>query len=336
MYGIAIAGTGWVAGAHLAAIANDPRGQVVAVAGSNRSKAIDFCRLHSLSANPYGDFEQLLADPRVDVVFLATPNNLHSRQTIAAAQAGKHLLIEKPAALDADSLERSIAAVERAGVTSLVGFVLHWNPMFDLIKSQLRAGLLGQVFYAEINYWHQVGDWYSGFAWASTRAGGGNALLCAGCHAVDALRYFTSSEITSLTALATDDGSGHEYPSTMVFICELSTGAIGKVSASLGARLPYQFDVDLLGTKGSIRNNRLYSKEFEGLRGFSCADVECPNTAEVASHPFNGEVAHLFDCLDAGVDTQLSLRSTRNTHQACIAAEISASEGRTVRLPLEP
>ncbi len=115
MYGIAIAGTGWVAGAHLAAIANDPRGQVVAVAGSSRSKAIDFCRLHGLSANPYGDFEQLLADPRVDVVFLATPNNLHSRQTIAAAQAGKHLLIEKPAALDADSLERSIAAVERPG-----------------------------------------------------------------------------------------------------------------------------------------------------------------------------------------------------------------------------
>ena len=95
------------------------------------------------------------------MVFLATPNNLHSRQTIAAAQAGKHLLIEKPAALDVDSLERSIAAVERAGITSLVGFVLHWNPMFDMIKSQLRADLLGRVFYAEVNYWHQVGDWYS-------------------------------------------------------------------------------------------------------------------------------------------------------------------------------
>ena len=303
--------------------------------GSSARRAAQFCARNGLDAAAYGSFEELLADPAVDVVILATPNDRHAGETILAAEAGKHVLIEKPAALDVESLDRAVQAVGAAGVTTLVGFVLHWNPMFDLISAQIRKGLLGKIFYAEVNYWHEVGDWYSGFAWARTRSGGGNALLCAGCHAVDALRYFTGSEIAALSALATDDETAHEYPSTTVFICELADGTIGKVSASLGARMPYQFDVDLLGTQGSIRNNRLYSQQFPGLEGFVEFPVERPDSADVVSHPFTGELAHLFDCLERGVDTELNLASTVNTHHACIAAEISASEGgRRVELPL--
>ena len=334
MYGIAIQGTGWVADAHLAAARSDPRCQIVAVGGTSIARASQFCSRHGLEATAYAEFDALLDDPRVDVVILATPNDRHALETIKAAAAGKHILIEKPAAPDIASLDESVAAVAAAGVTTLVGFVLHWNPMFHLISAQIDEGLLGRVFYAEVNYWHEVGDWYKGFAWAKTRAAGGNALLCAGCHAVDALRYFTRSEITALSALATHDETAHEYPSTTVFICELSGGAIGKVSASLGARMPYQFDVDLLGTQGSVRNNRLFSRRLPGIAGFAEFPVARPDSADVVSHPFEGEIAHLLDCLDQDVDTELNLAATVNTHQACIAAEISAREGgRRVELP---
>ncbi len=334
MYGVAIQGTGWVAAAHLAAAQAEPRCSVVAVGGSSTKRAAQFCSRHGLDATAFGNFAGLLADPRVDVVVLATPNDRHAAETIQAAAAGKHILIEKPAALDADSLRAAVQAVATAGVTTLVGFVLHWNPMFQLISAQIEEGLLGKIFYAEINYWHEVGDWYRGFAWAKTRAGGGNALLCAGCHAVDALRYFTGSEITALSALATYDGTAHEYPSTTVFICELTGGAIGKVSASLGARMPYQFDVDLMGTQGSVRNNRLFSRRLPGLAGFAEFPVARPDSADVVSHPFEGELAHLIDCLDRGIDTELNLAGTVNTHHACIAAEISANDGgRRVELP---
>ncbi len=303
--------------------------------GSSIERASRFCADNDLDAAAYGRVEDLLADTAVDAVVLATPNDLHASETVLAAEAGKHILIEKPAALDTGSLDRAVSAVEAAGVATLVGFVLHWNPMFDLIQAQIRKGLLGEVFYAEVNYWHEVGDWYRGFAWARTRAAGGNALLCAGCHAVDALRYFTGSDITALSALATRDGTAHEYPSTTVFVCELASGAIGKVSASLGARMPYQFDVDLLGTRGSVRNNRLYSRDLPGLRGFVEFPVERPDSADVVSHPFTGELGHLLDCLDRGTDTDLNLAGTVNTHHACIAAEISADEGgRRVELPL--
>ena len=324
-----------MASAHLEAARSDPRCRVVAVGGSSVERASRFCSANDLDAAPYGSIEELLADAAVDVVVLATPNDLHAEETVLAARAGKHILIEKPAALDVESLDKAVAAVSEAGVTTLVGFVLHWNPMFDLINAQIQKGLLGRIFYAEVNYWHEVGDWYEGFAWARTRAAGGNALLCAGCHAVDALRYFTGSEITALSALATRDGTDHEYPSTTVFVCELASGVIGKVSTSLGARMPYQFDVDLLGTQGSVRNNRLYSKQFPGLEGFVEFPVERPDSADVVSHPFTGELGHLFDCLDQGTDTELNLAVTVNTHHACIAAEISASEGgRRVELPL--
>ena len=303
--------------------------------GSSIERASRFCADNRLDAAIYGRFEDLLADSAVDVVVLATPNDRHAAETVLAAEAGKHILIEKPAALDRESLDRAVRAVDAAAVTTLVGFVLHWNPMFDLIRAQIGKGLLGRIFYAEVNYWHEVGDWYSGFAWARTRTAGGNALLCAGCHAVDALRYFTGSEITALSALATHDGTDHEYPSTTVFVCELENSAIGKVSASLGARMPYQFDVDLLGTQGSVRNNRLYSRQLPGLKSFVEFPVERPDSADVVSHPFTGELGHLLDCLDQGTDTELNLAGTVNTHHACIAAEISASEGgRRVELPL--
>ncbi len=335
IYGVAIQGTGWVASAHLEAARSDPRCRVVAVGGSSVDSASRFCADNGLDAAAYGRIEDLLADSAVDVVVLATPNDLHASETVLAAQAGKHILIEKPAALDTESLDRAVQAVAAAGVTTLVGFVLHWNPMFDLIRAQIDKGLLGRIFYGEINYWHEVGDWYSGFAWAKTRAAGGNALLCAGCHAVDALRFFTGSDIAALSALATRDGTAHEYPSTTVFVCELASGAIGKVSASLGARMPYQFDVDLLGTEGSVRNNRLYSRQLPGLQGFVEFPVERPDSADVVSHPFTGELGHLFDCLDEGTDSKLNLAGTVNTHHACIAAEISASEGGCrVELPL--
>lgn len=324
-----------MAAAHLQAARADPRCRVVAVGGSSAERAAHFCSRNGLDATAYGEFQDLLADAAVDVVILATPNHLHAAETVLAAKAGKHILIEKPAALDTESLDRAVAAVGAAGVATLVGFVLHWNPMFELISAQIRQGLLGRIFYAEVNYWHEVGDWYSGFEWARTRAAGGNALLCAGCHAVDALRYFTGSEITALSALATRDGTAHEYPSTTVFVCELASGAIGKVSASLGARMPYQFDVDLLGTQGSVRNNRLFSRQLPGLAGFVEFPVERPDSADVESHPFTGELAHLFDCLDRGQDTELNLASTVNTHHACLAAEISADAGgRRVELPL--
>ena len=83
-----------------------------------------------------------------------------------------------------------------------MSFVLRWNPLFDVIRAQLSQGALGRLFMAEVDYVHGLGPWYAQYEWSRTAAQGRSSFLNAGCHAVDALRYFTDSDIVEVSAYA--------------------------------------------------------------------------------------------------------------------------------------
>jgi len=148
------------------------------------------------------DFDQVVADPRVDIVNLSGPNHVHTAQGIAAAKAGKHILMEKPMCLSMEENRALSDAVARAGVKSVVSFVLRWNPLVENLKSLLAGGAIGELFYVEVDYWHGLSDWWTGFEWASKRETGGSTMLTGGCHAVDALRWFAGDEVEEVTAFS--------------------------------------------------------------------------------------------------------------------------------------
>ncbi|MDP7640076.1 MAG: Gfo/Idh/MocA family oxidoreductase [Candidatus Hydrogenedentes bacterium] len=334
-YGIGIHGAGWVAGAHIVAYKMDPRAEVVAISSRKETSARRLAQETDCpDASIYTSYDELLADARVDVISICTPNFLHSIETIKAAEAGKHILIEKPVALTLDELRASRDAVRQARVKTVVGFVLRWNPLFEIIKEQITEGALGRIFYSEVDYWHELAEWYAGWDWVRSRKTGGNTFLSAGCHAVDALRYFKEQDIVEVFAYEVDDGSEIEEPSTSVLICKFADGTIGKASSSLGINSPYQFNIDLLGEEGTIRDNRLYTRKMLGQTDYATIPTIMPNSGDVAHHPFNGEMAHLLDCVDRDEESHVNLDDAINTHEACIAAEISATEGRPVALPL--
>lgn len=332
--GVAILGTGWVAGEHIKSFQKIPDCRVVGLCSRTpegaKAKALES---GAADARIYSSYEALLADPEVQAVSICTPPNQHPEQTILAAQAGKHILIEKAVANDPRSLGKMLRAVKTAGVKTVVSFVLHWNPEFLWIKQTLEAGTIGNIFYAEVDYWHNIGPQYVQFHWNTKKEIAGSVLLSAGCHAVDALRWFVQDEVEEVTAYSNKREPLYEYDTNLVGILKFKGGAIGKTSASFDVRSPYAFNIDLLGEKGTIRDNHIFAAEANpGQTDWIEVPTIRPDSGDVSHHPFDGELSHFIECIRENRESPLNLEDAAKTHAVCYAMDRSAAERRPVSL----
>lgn len=134
IYGVAIQGAGNVSTEHIKAYVNNPHTEVVAIGSRTQEGALDKMKEMELSCDIYDDYDEMLQNEKVDIISICTPSERHSIETIKAAEAGKHILVEKPIATDLDELRAMRDAVRAAKVKTVVGFVLRWNPLFDCIK----------------------------------------------------------------------------------------------------------------------------------------------------------------------------------------------------------
>jgi predicted dehydrogenase len=286
------------------------------------------------------DYEAMLAMPEVDIVSICTPPHLHAEEVVLAAKAGKHMAIEKAVAMNVDDLRRMTAAVEEAGVKTVVSFVLRWNPLFQVIKGLLKSEAIGPIFYGEVDYYHGIGPWYGQYKWNITKAAGGSTLLSAGCHAVDGLRWFKGQEAVEVTSYSVHGNPSeafapYEYDPTSVTLVKFEDGSLGKVASSLECVQPYVFNINLCGTEGTIRNNQLYSKRLmPGQTNFATIPTILPDSGDVTHHPFQGELDHLVDCILNGAEPICDLTDAAKTHEIVFAADRSAETGAPVKLPL--
>ncbi len=331
--GVAIHGAGWVSGEHIKSYLK-AGARVVAISSRKRESAEARAAEAGLTdVKIYTDYQQLLRDPDVQAISLCTPPNLHAQETIAAAEAGKHLLIEKAVANDIQSLRAMDAAVKKAGVKTVVSFVLHWNPEFQWIKRMMEENAIGKVYYAEVDYWHNIGPQYGQYAWNIKKEIAGSSFLSAGCHAVDAIRYFVRDEIVEVAAYSNKLNREYEYDTNVVAAIKFAGGAIGKLSSILDATCPYAFNIDLLGDKGTIRDNRIYAKEFfAGQTNWIEVPTIRPDSGDVTHHPFDGEISHFLDCIHNNIESQVNLADAVKTHEVCLAIGKSAETGKPVKI----
>ena len=184
-------------------------------AGSTRARAtLDKHRLSLPEARLTTRFEDLLEASDDMVVSIATPNDLHASQAIAAARAGKHIVLEKPTGLEEQELIGIRDAVRAARVRRLiVSFELRYN-LFLMFAHRLRAsGWLGErgLPHAHLS---RVTDWPGGVGFAPRE--GRSHLLAAGCHAVDALRWCSGREVVEVSAFHTHFTEGYEWPTSIL------------------------------------------------------------------------------------------------------------------------
>lgn len=337
-YNVGIVGTGWVSGEYVKAFARSGKSRVAALCSRSAERARSKIAEHHLTGcDAFTDLADMLAVADLDIVVICTPHHLHVEQGIACARAGKHVVVEKPIATDVAELRRLDQAIRETGVRSIVSFVLRWNPMFDNIRAMLARKVIGDIFYAEVDYMHGVGPQYPIWQWMRQRQFGGSAILAGGSHAVDALRWFVQDEAVEVTAYSNHSKANafsYEYPPNTVTLVRFSGGAMGKVACSLECRMPYVFNVELFGDKGTIRNNKLFTTELPGLTDWATIPSVLPDSGHVSHHPFQQEVNHFIECIANDVESHANVADAVATHEICLAADLSAAERRPVQLPL--
>lgn len=336
--GVAIHGAGKVAYAHAASWIKNPHCHIVSVSSRRTESAQRLVDEMGIDCAVGDDYDQVLGNPQVDIVNISGPNHVHAPQGIAAAEAGKHMLMEKPMVISLDENRALRDAVTKAGVKSVVSFVLRWNPLFENLKALLAAGAVGELFYVEVDYWHGISPtWYTGWDWAHTKTTGGSTMLLGGCHAVDALRWFAGQEVVELTAYSNNKKGHFEYDANVVAVLRFQDGAIGKTSALFDAEMPYSFNIDLVGTDGTLRDNRIWAtKLLPGQTGWTEMKTILPDSGDVHHHPFDAQIDHLVDCIRENRESHCSIADAYHTHEICLAIDRSIEAGgRPVKLPVD-
>ncbi len=329
MIGVAIQGAGNVSTEHIKAYENNPHTRVVAIGSRTMESAKKKAIACGIDCELFDSYDRMLAHPGVDLVSICTPPDLHAAETIAAAEASKHILIEKPVALNPDELHAMDAAVQKAGVKTVVSFVLRWNPMVLSIKQAIEKGWIGQPLLVQADYWHgpthQRPKKFEKPGWNPMTAG---AIVHGGCHAMDAARYVLNNDpIIQVSGVSARNSSHPEtYLATTAATVQFERGTAGKISGSTEFFMPYVFNLEVFGDEGVIRNNRFYTKQIPGQRDLSEIPTVLPDSGAVSHHPFQEMIDHFIDCITTDAESHDNLSVAVNTHLACFAAEASARD----------
>ena len=232
MIGIGIAGAGYFAALHARAIAAVPDMELVAVSARSEASTAAFAAEHG--GTPCADWRTMLDDPRVDAILVAMPHHLHAEVTIAAAQAGKHVMVEKPMAPTLAECQAMMDAASAAGTQLMVGQLMRYVRPCMAAHAYLATGALGRPLFGRssmVKFWMESNrrDWHL------TQETGGGMLLTAGIHALDRLVWLMGAPVEAVSAM-----SGHLFhdqpaPDVDLLLLRFAGGALGEVS-SVGNR----------------------------------------------------------------------------------------------------
>jgi len=328
-FGCAVWGCGWVSSGHINAYLQHPQCEVIALGSRSEKSVREKQAEFGLATEVYTDFERLLEDDRVDIISLCTPNYLHAAETIRAAAARKHLFIEKPIAITVPDIDRMCTAVEEAGVRTMVGFVLRFNPLVKLQRELVAAGELGNVFMLNVDYWFGR----ERLGWMKDPEKTGGAFILAGCHSVDMARYILGADIVSVRGAAVSVGTHYGYPPVETAQVTFANGAIGAFSCALEGCSPYTANCSILGENGTIVNDRFFLRKFTGQADYFTLDTGVEKTGDVYGHPFPEMVSHLVQCICEERESPHNLADAVNAHLCTIAIRQSAAaDGELVRI----
>lgn len=334
---VGVVGLGWVAGAHIDTFKNVRGARVTAVCSRREQNSAELQTRFETPIKAYTRLEDMLAE--VDVVDICTPHPLHASQAIAAAKAGKHLIIEKPLCLSWTDALAIRDAIRAARVKACVCFEIRYSAQATLTKSILDQGLLGDVHYAEVDYFHGIGPWYKQFEWNVKRDFGGSSLLTAGCHALDTLLFLMNEPVDEVTSYSTrsraSEMAPYEYDTTSSTLIRFKSGKVGKAASVIDCIQPYYFHTHLVGSEGSLLDNKFHSTRLHGLSKSAWSSLNVPliDSGDVKDHPYQPQFQAFIDSVVRNEKMALTDFDTAlESHRVIFAADRSAAESRSVKI----
>jgi predicted dehydrogenase len=339
---IGLIGAGWIGTEHARNLSANPRAELVAIADFNRANAEKVRDAYSPQAEVVVDYRQLLERKDVDAVYICSPNAMHAEMSIAAARNGKHIMCEKPMAVTLEDCARIRSAVKAAGIRYLIGYHRRFNPLYQHVKGMLDQGLLGKPVFVESDYIHHVpGDWAI-WEWLGKESIAGSLFHAGAGHNVDLLRFLCGEivEVSCFKDIAIPRKVQVETEDVAVALFRFAGGAIGKALLLLGGITPFTFHFALYGTRGTVRDNRVWLDTIPrfdqpGHEG-DCLELPHSWIPDNVQGGVSETWSKLDDCfvdiLTSGAPSPNDIDSAFRTSRVCFAVLEAARTGSSVRL----
>ena len=225
--------------------------ELIAVMDANKAAA-DACKEKYNAKYAFDKMEDVLALDEIQAVYIASPVFCHKEQAMAAADAGKDILIEKPVGLTAAEAEEIAAYCESRGVKMGVGFMMRFHAYHQAMKAIVSSGKIGEVVSARA----QLTCWYPEMenCWRQDmKLSGGGAMMDMGVHCVDLIRYITGLEVVEAAGICGNQVFKYSVEDAGGVIMRLSNGAVAYVDANFNIPdAAAKCKIEFYGTKGSI------------------------------------------------------------------------------------
>jgi myo-inositol 2-dehydrogenase/D-chiro-inositol 1-dehydrogenase len=287
------------------------------------------------------DWRELLADPALDVIDVVAPNHLHAEITIAALEAGKHVLLEKPMATTTADCKRIIAAVERTGRLLAVGFELRLSIQWGRIKRLIDEGAIGRPRYVNISLFrHPYRRGAAGWRYARDQVG--SWILEEPVHFYDFAMWWLEAQGNPVAVGATGTSAGEGMFDNFTSTIRFADGAYATITQSL-AGFGHHLVVELTGTEGAIRATWSGADAASATPTFDLlvgpAGMDPPERIELTGN--SGEVFELEEQIRlttqafAAGRTLVGAREAAKSVIVCLEAERALREGREVPLSFD-
>lgn len=297
------------------------------VLSRDQAKAEQFAQKHGAN-KAYEDLDAFLSDGDLNAVFIATPNAQHASQAIAAAQAGKHVLVEKPMATSSADCQRMIDACRQANVRLMVAYHLRFHPVHREIDRLVRAGHLGQLVTARAHFYFRYPT--EPQQWRRHKSSArGWATMDVGTHGLDLLRWF-AGEVTEVTAYLSSPRFGYETEDAAHLLLRFENGSVGILDCSTSTHTP-KTKLELYGLNGFIV--AMGTLGGTGTGDMDYGDHKATQRFEFQPNdPFQGEIEEFTAAIQEDREPFVTGFDGMKNLQILEAAYLSAVEGRIIQV----
>jgi len=269
-----IIGCGVISEWHASVIEEIGGAKLLGAFDQNTERIHAFCEKHNCQA--FDTLEDLLACKEIDAVSVCTPSGAHAPLVIAAANAGKHIVVEKPMAITKEQLDDIVEAVDRNGVQLTSIAQCRYGDAVQFVKKFIDDGNLGKLLVGDVYMkLYRSPEYYASAGWRGTWAmDGGGALMNQGIHGIDCLQYLMG-HVKSVSAVCKTLDRDIEVEDAAVAAIEYENGAIGVIQGTTCVNPGYPVRIELHGTKGSIilENYEIERFNVEGEHTFVTTEV---------------------------------------------------------------
>ena len=264
--------------------------ELIAVMEINMELA-EKCRAKWGCKRAYDNEAALLADPEIDAVYIASPVVLHARQAMASADAGKHILIEKPLAMTSEEGEKVVAYCESKGVKIAAGLMMRFGAYVQAMKKAIAEGKIGKV----VSGYSQFTCWYPDMP-----GGGGGAMMDMGVHCIDLMQYVTGSRVKQVAAFHDTLTFHYEVEDSSMVMLRLENGCQCVVQSNFN--IPDEaakWRLEFFGDQGRLAGENIIGQIDGGtLDALFCGEVggydAQQDTKDVKGEEINVEFGNMY------------------------------------------